>query len=1071
MSIVESLPTYGIHYYEVKDKAGIPWWLGLNYKGISQYDFIDRKNPRKIFPWKHLDNLYFRDRKFSIEVHSPRRVSVSRRTFGPGNVTVYVWFAINQALTKCIWSMAVAQHQFYLDKKHCKSRVSIVRSLGDIANDLSRSIHSLSSASSSSNLSHSASLHSLSSLKTEGEQSEEIQLFKQDMLAVLKARKEALEEALKKKKEDLRILCIKEGELTGELPPEIPLAPGELPPTVKQSAGQTLTIVDKLITKAKSKEEEALGKLELQYEIQSKITNAALQLVNDFSAKKTVRKQRRTAYQQAQTKLEDLEQRLEILRKQAEAVQTKKNKQSSDGEASEDNLSQSTDENEIVFPDKTVDLSDLDLTLSPRPTKLEETNNQVNRVLTPNKVPSPVPSSSSSSLQLSATSMGPSSAPPTPTKPRHCHAFHINGSSTLPSANPFSRSSSSRGSSHSLCNQRPKIGPMYHSRPSSHTEHYTRSGSQSTVGSDSYDNVSAGGGHGPFLQSPYQNRFESSLNLEGSNLYSVPTQRTSQAFSTQDDILALNSSEIQDLGLMSRHNSLETRHRSSVRQRKARLASEGLPSRPTMNISPSYDERLCHLRTLEEGQRTVNNIFHHHHNSNHHHYYQHPKKHHSSSKPDSQSLGCLDYHPNEDYPVFDNPSSSLTETTEHSFSENKLGNSPLVQSVAQYNFVENLRVSIPELNRNVKGRRHWLMDSQCVQQIDQKTSPISVYLNTLSPKLHRDIDVYDDCNLGQFSLKNAQTQDFPVDCSQTLSPKPKTKDWLETSLDSPLPPRKSRSMESQNRSSGNTHLPVIQVTAANAELKELVNLPQQEEERVTVLPGTQVGMPQVPAILQSPSWSNTEKTLSPHKALIMENCMSFSPPPPSFSVHKAGVEVNVVSIGRFQPSREETKPYEISDFYKYSTKHRKQTSIMTDSYASESNLQVSVNGQQTGQANFATEMLVGPEPDSTMSQLSPIVPVCFTRNQEYGDQFRQVSPQKDFCQPLLYPQAQSVYSPSSSIPVNVDISCRFTENTLTPESSFSFERSASCISLAQDFHEEMLAWYEDQDNVKNATLV
>ena len=45
------------------------------------------------------------------------RVSVSRRTFGPSSVNVHAWLAATPLLTKCIWTMAVAQHQFYLDRK------------------------------------------------------------------------------------------------------------------------------------------------------------------------------------------------------------------------------------------------------------------------------------------------------------------------------------------------------------------------------------------------------------------------------------------------------------------------------------------------------------------------------------------------------------------------------------------------------------------------------------------------------------------------------------------------------------------------------------------------------------------------------------------------------------------------------------------------------------------------------------------------------------------------------------------------------------------------------------------
>jgi len=52
-----------------------------------------------------------------IMIDIMRRVSVSRRTFGPSSVNVHAWLAATPQLTKCIWTMAVAQHQFYLDRK------------------------------------------------------------------------------------------------------------------------------------------------------------------------------------------------------------------------------------------------------------------------------------------------------------------------------------------------------------------------------------------------------------------------------------------------------------------------------------------------------------------------------------------------------------------------------------------------------------------------------------------------------------------------------------------------------------------------------------------------------------------------------------------------------------------------------------------------------------------------------------------------------------------------------------------------------------------------------------------
>ena len=73
MREVESLPTYGIHYYEVRDRDNLPWYLGLSNRGISQYDYLDRRKPRRVFLWRQLENIYFRERKFSIEVHDSKR--------------------------------------------------------------------------------------------------------------------------------------------------------------------------------------------------------------------------------------------------------------------------------------------------------------------------------------------------------------------------------------------------------------------------------------------------------------------------------------------------------------------------------------------------------------------------------------------------------------------------------------------------------------------------------------------------------------------------------------------------------------------------------------------------------------------------------------------------------------------------------------------------------------------------------------------------------------------------------------------------------------------------------------
>ena len=53
-------------------------------------------------------------------------------------------------------------------------------------------------------------------------------------LQILRQRRELLEEKLNQKNNELKNLCIAEAELTGVLPPEIPLEPGESPPNFRR---------------------------------------------------------------------------------------------------------------------------------------------------------------------------------------------------------------------------------------------------------------------------------------------------------------------------------------------------------------------------------------------------------------------------------------------------------------------------------------------------------------------------------------------------------------------------------------------------------------------------------------------------------------------------------------------------------------------------------------------------------------------------------------------------------------------------------------------------------------------
>ncbi|CAG0916464.1 unnamed protein product [Notodromas monacha] len=230
----------------------------------------------------------------------------------------------SQLVIKTIWSMAVAQHKFYVENKQAKASVPQSRDnvwALPVAPDLSKSCSSLSatasmSSSSVSNVSRCGSTQSLSicsrhnsveSIQSGGSNQAQVEM----LMAALRAKKEALEAKLQEKLDELKKLCLRVGELTGSLPPEYPLAPGEKAPVVRRRVGTSFAFSSDLLLKIKCKDQDAL---ELEYEIQKRILSASHKLANDMKAKKSVRKQRRHSYQLAKIRLQELEERLRCIR-------------------------------------------------------------------------------------------------------------------------------------------------------------------------------------------------------------------------------------------------------------------------------------------------------------------------------------------------------------------------------------------------------------------------------------------------------------------------------------------------------------------------------------------------------------------------------------------------------------------------------------------------------------------------------------------------------------------------------------------------------------------------------------
>uniref|UniRef100_A0A673AGZ2 FERM domain containing 4A n=1 Tax=Sphaeramia orbicularis TaxID=375764 RepID=A0A673AGZ2_9TELE len=233
----------------------------------------------QVFQWRQLENLYFREKKFSVEVHDPRRASVTRRTFGHSGIAVHTWYAC-PALIKSIWAMAISQHQFYLDRKQSKSKIHAARSLSEIAIDLTET--GTLKTSKLANMGSKGKIISGSSgslLSSGSQESDSSQTAKKDMLAALRARQEALEETLRQRIEELK--------------------------SIYRFTNYFKALHCLYCTYF---HEEELERLEREFAIQSQITEAARRLASDpHVSSKKLKKQRKTSYLNALKKLQEIE--------------------------------------------------------------------------------------------------------------------------------------------------------------------------------------------------------------------------------------------------------------------------------------------------------------------------------------------------------------------------------------------------------------------------------------------------------------------------------------------------------------------------------------------------------------------------------------------------------------------------------------------------------------------------------------------------------------------------------------------------------------------------------------------
>lgn len=103
LEIAQRLPTYGISFWDVKDKTGAQIILGINATGISIHNVEDRIQILSKFDWSSIRTIEFNDRKLILKM-----VNTTEPTI--------VYFTQDLRKSEAFIKFGMAYHKLYMDK-------------------------------------------------------------------------------------------------------------------------------------------------------------------------------------------------------------------------------------------------------------------------------------------------------------------------------------------------------------------------------------------------------------------------------------------------------------------------------------------------------------------------------------------------------------------------------------------------------------------------------------------------------------------------------------------------------------------------------------------------------------------------------------------------------------------------------------------------------------------------------------------------------------------------------------------------------------------------------------------